>query len=67
MMTGKIAHMVIEKGFGFIQVEGMEKNLFFHTKDFSGDFNSLQKGDAVSFESIKDSEKGKSAKGVTFA
>lgn len=38
MTEGKVSHIVKEKGFGFICIDGMEKDLFFHTKDFSGDF-----------------------------
>lgn len=49
-MTGTIKALT-EKGFGFIAVEGQEKDLFFHTNSLVGvQFNELREGDTVSFE-----------------
>jgi CspA family cold shock protein len=49
-MTG-IIKALTEKGFGFIAVEGQEKDLFFHSNSLVGvQFNELREGDAVSFE-----------------
>lgn len=49
------------KGFGFIGVEGEEKDLFFHMTDLVGvQFNDLREGQAVTFEKA-DSEKGPKA------
>ena len=49
-MTGVIKALT-EKGFGFIAVEGQEKDLFFHTNSLVGvQFNELREGDTVSFE-----------------
>jgi cold shock protein len=58
-MQGKIASKNDEKGFGFIAVEGQEKNVFFHSTSLQEgtSFEALQVGDMVSFES-EDSEKG---------
>ena len=54
-----------EKGFGFITVEGQEKDLFFHSNDLQGvSYNELKVGDTLSFD-IVDGEKGPSAKNVT--
>lgn len=49
-MTGTIKALN-EKGFGFIIVEGQDKDLFFHSNSLVDvQFNELQKGDTVSFE-----------------
>ena len=53
-----------EKGFGFITVEGQEKDLFFHSKSLVGvQFSELHEGDTVSFE-VEDSPKGPNAVNV---
>ena len=62
-MTG-IIKTKTEKGFGFITVEGQEKDLFFHSNDLVGvSFDELNVGDKVSFE-VAQSEKGPNAKNV---
>lgn len=54
MKEGTIAGLT-DKGFGFIKVEGMEKDLFFHAKELVGvEFDSLAVGDRVSFEVASD-------------
>jgi CspA family cold shock protein len=51
MQTGTVATLVREKNFGFIKVEGMEKDLFFHANQLKNvDFASLNEGDTLSFE-----------------
>ena len=65
MQTGKIAR-IMDKGFGFIKVEGQEKDLFFHMNEVNGDFDSLRDGDDVSFD-VVDGPKGPSAVNVTKA
>lgn len=63
MQQGTIAN-VTDRGFGFIKVEGMGKDLFFHSKDLVGvAFDDLHVGDAVSFE-IGDGPKGPNAVNV---
>lgn len=63
-MTGTIKKLVSDKGFGFITVEGQEKDLFFHSKALVGvQFTELNEGDTVSFE-VEDSPKGKNAVNV---
>lgn len=53
-----------EKGFGFITVEGQEKDLFFHSNSLVGvTFDELKEGDAVTFES-ENSPKGPNAVNV---
>lgn len=66
MQVGTITGLT-DKGFGFIKVEGMEKDLFFHSNELRGvEFDSLQKGDQLQFE-IADSPKGQNAVNVTKA
>ncbi|MFA5730014.1 MAG: cold shock domain-containing protein [Candidatus Paceibacterota bacterium] len=57
MMEGTIKNLT-DKGFGFITVDGEEKDLFFHSNELKGvSFDELKTGDRVSFE------KGESPKG----
>ena len=65
--TGKIARLVKDKGFGFIKVEGREKDLFFHSNSLIGvTFDELKDGDdgdILSFD-IENSAKGENAVNV---
>ncbi|MBP6884219.1 MAG: cold shock domain-containing protein [Candidatus Pacebacteria bacterium] len=62
-MTGTIKKLT-DKGFGFIAAEGLEKDLFFHSKNLVGVmFDELREGEAVSFET-EDSPKGMNAVNV---
>lgn len=50
MQTGIIKKLMTQ-GFGFIQPEGSEKDLFFHATEVAdGGFNDLKEGDKVNFE-----------------
>ena len=52
---------VMDKGFGFIGVEGQEKDLFFHANELqNAGFDDLRDGDAVEFEKV-DGDKGPNA------
>jgi CspA family cold shock protein len=63
-MEGTIKTLT-EKGFGFITVEGEEKDLFFHSKELQGvSYDELKVGDKVSFEKA-DSDKGPNAVNVS--
>lgn len=63
-MEGTIKTLT-DKGFGFIAVEGEEKDLFFHKNELQGvTFEELKMGDKVSFEKA-DSPKGPNATKVT--
>ncbi len=53
-----------DRGFGFISAQGMEKDLFFHSKALVGiTFDELAEGDSVTFET-EDSPKGMNAVNV---
>lgn len=63
-MEGTIKTLT-EKGFGFITVDGEEKDLFFHRNELKDvTYEELKVGDRVSFEKT-DSEKGPNATNVT--
>ncbi|MBI3627816.1 MAG: cold shock domain-containing protein [Candidatus Sungbacteria bacterium] len=66
MQEGTVARKT-DRGFGFIKVEGQEKDLFFHSKELKGvTFDELQEGDRVTFE-VQDSPKGPNAVNVSKA
>ena len=63
-MEGTIKNLT-DKGFGFITVDGEEKDLFFHKNELQGvNYEELKVGDRVSFEK-GDSPKGPNAVGVS--
>ena len=67
-MTGVIKTILADKKFGFITVEGREKDLFFHKEKVVGvEFESLAVGDTVSFEIDETGPKGPAAVNVTKA
>ena len=62
-MTGVIKKKT-DKGFGFITVEGQDKDLFFHSNSLVDvTFDELKEGDQVSFD-IEESPKGPNATNV---
>lgn len=63
-MDGVIKKLT-DKGFGFIAVEGEEKDIFFHANALSNvGFEELSEGDSVTFDR-EDSAKGANALNVT--
>ena len=53
-----------DKGFGFIAVQGQDKDLFFHSKGLVGvTFEELHEGDNVTFDT-EESPKGTNAVNV---
>lgn len=59
-MQGTIARLT-DRGFGFIAVEGEEKDVFFHAKNLVDvAYEELTEGDTVEFE-IEHSDKGPNA------
>jgi CspA family cold shock protein len=64
MQKGKIARLM-DKGFGFVSVEGQEKDLFFHMNELTNaNFDQLQEGDMLEFE-IVDGPKGPNAANIS--
>jgi cold shock protein len=60
MQEGTIARLM-DKGFGFIKVDGQEKELFFHSNELVNvRFDDLREGDKVTFE-VAESPKGPNA------
>lgn len=54
----------MDKGFGFITIEGQNQDLFFHSNSLVDiSFEEINVGDAVSFD-VEDSAKGKNAVNV---
>ncbi len=52
---------ITDKGYGFISIEGEDKDLFFHSNELEGvSLEELREGDKVSFEKA-DSPKGPNA------
>lgn len=63
-MEGTIKNLT-DKGFGFITVEGEEKDLFFHGNELKDvTFGELKVGDRLSFDKT-DSPKGPNATNIT--
>lgn len=65
MEEGTIARLMDkDRGYGFIQREGMEKHLFFHANELQNvNFDDLREGDKVSFE-VTETPKGLNAKNI---
>jgi CspA family cold shock protein len=62
-MEGTIKKLT-DKGFGFITIDGEEKDLFFHGNELKNvKFEELKEGDRVSFDKT-DSPKGPNATNV---
>lgn len=62
-MDGKITRVVVDRGFGFIQVG--KEDFFFHQTDLTNcDIHNLAPGETVTFEA-DDTPKGKRARAVT--
>ena len=64
-MEGTIKTLISDKKFGFITVDGEERDLFFHGNELKDvKYEDLKVGDRVSFEKA-DSPKGPNAVSVT--
>jgi len=66
MVSGTVKWFNNKKGFGFITVEGQEKDVFVHFSNIKveeGAFASLNDGDEVDFE-VAEGQKGLEAKNV---
>ena len=66
MQQGTIKRLT-DRGFGFIAIEGQEKDLFFHSNELQDvKFEDLHEGDKVQFETAQ-SDKGPNATKVSLA
>jgi CspA family cold shock protein len=64
MPQGTIKKIAVDKGFGFIRPDNGEQDVFFHHSSVAdGAFESLNEGQAVSFE-VTSSPKGPRAENV---
>jgi cold shock protein len=65
MQQGTIARLMSDKGFGFIKIEGNDKDLFFHANELQNvQFNDLKQGDTLEFE-VQEGQKGPQAVNVS--
>jgi len=53
-----IIKFLSDKGFGFVEVEGYPKGIFFHATACKDKFENLRKGDLVEVGDIELTEKG---------
>lgn len=62
---GKVVYVVPEKGYGFIQCDDYQANLFFHARNLRNvRIEMLRKGDLVTFDGVVESERGLSCNNV---
>ena len=65
MPQGKVKWFSNTKGYGFIQADGSDKDIFVHYSSIQGEgYKSLKEGDPVEF-SLVESPKGLKAENVT--
>ncbi|GGL56559.1 cold-shock protein [Halocalculus aciditolerans] len=62
MATGTVAFFNDEKGYGFIETDEADEDVFFHMEDVGGP--DLEEGQEVEFD-IEEADKGPRAKNVT--
>ena len=63
-MKGTIKRIIYDKGYGFITVEGEEKDIFFHRTAVQGEFETLKEGDEVEFD-LQETDRGTQAANLT--
>ena len=67
MSTGKVKWFKSDKGFGFITLEGENKDVFVHFSGIAGEgYKSLEEGQNVTFD-ITEGNRGLQAVNVTVA
>ena len=67
-MVNGVVKTVTDRGFGFISMEGSDKDIFYHEKSLEGDLavRKLQVGDKVTFD-VEETPKGKNAVNIQLA
>lgn len=56
------------KGFGFIIVDGYDRDVFFHATECAGvEFEQLRKNDKVTIREITETARGYTASGISLA
>ncbi len=65
-MKGVIKRVMYDRNYGFINVEGEEKDIFFHSSGCKADFQDLREGVEVEFD-IEETDRGKQATNVVTA
>jgi CspA family cold shock protein len=64
MVKGTIKRILSIRGFGFIEREGEDKDLYFHWSKTQDDFYYLREGDEVEFD-VEETQNGPQAVNVT--
>jgi CspA family cold shock protein len=49
-LKGVVKRIMYDRNYGFVNVEGEEKEVFFHRSGVKEDFNDLKEGDEVEFD-----------------
>jgi len=64
-MANGVVKTVNDRGFGFISMEGSDKDIFYHEKSLEGDLavRKLQVGDKVTFD-VEETPKGQNAMNI---
>lgn len=65
-MQGSIKRLITHKGYGFIETDDEEEDIFFHRSQVNGFFEDLNEGDEVKF-TLEQSFKGPQANDVILA
>lgn len=63
MTTGTVSTFIDEKGFGFIDTDAADEDVFFHVDDLTG--REPDEGETVEF-AIEDTDKGPRAKRIRY-
>lgn len=63
MTTGTVSHFDQEKGFGFIETDAHDEDIFFHVRDING--AEPREGQTLEF-AIEEAEKGPRAVRVSY-
>ncbi len=59
-LKGVIKRIMYDRNYGFVNVEGEEKEVFFHRSGVKEDFNDLKEGDEVEFD-VEETDRGSQA------